>query len=66
MVLNSDATTAYVTLTPNNAILVLDLVAEAVTSIWPLGWKTWLNSSKVDFSSTDGTNLRNWNNIKSW
>lgn len=50
---SKDEKTAYICLQENNAIAVLDLETENITSIHGLGFKDWKNS-KLDASDRDG------------
>ncbi len=62
-----DSRTAWVTLQRNNAFAVVDLVAERVTDILPLGFKNnALPGKGLDASDQDGRiRIRNWR-LRSW
>ena len=53
---SADSTTAWVSLQENNAIARLDLVAEAITDIFPLGFKDHgVEGNEMDASDKDDT-----------
>ena len=62
-----DSRTAWVTLERNNALAVVDLVAERVTDILPLGFKNnALPGRGLDASDSDGRiAIRTWH-LRSW
>ncbi len=63
---NSDSTTAYVSLQENNAIGVIDIATATVKHIYPLGFKDWSATGQwsgngFDASDKDGgINIRHW------
>ena len=57
----ADGSKAYVTLQENNAIAVIDLVADAVEKIIGLGFKDHsIPGNELDASQKDGVNIKNW------
>lgn len=58
----ADSSTAYVSLQENNAIAVIDIESATVTSVLPLGTKTWLTAGNgFDASDEDDAiNIQNW------
>ena len=62
-----DSRTAWVTLERNNAIAIVDLVAERVTDILPLGLKNnALPGKGLDASDIDGRiRIKDWR-LRSW
>ena len=62
-----DSRTAWVTLERNNALAVVDLVAERVTDILPLGFKNnALPGNGLDASDLDGrAQIKTWH-LRSW
>lgn len=59
---SDDNTRAWVTLQENNAVAVLDIEAETVLDILPLGFKDHgIIGNELDASNSDGgINIRNW------
>ena len=58
--ISSDSTTAYVALQENNAVAVIDLVAGAVDTLLPLGFKDWSGLLMDASNRDDGANLASW------
>ncbi len=57
-----DSSTAFVSLQENNAIARVDIASATVTSIFPLGTKTYnVTGNEIDASNRDGgINIRTW------
>lgn len=64
--LDQDGAFAYVSLQEANSIAVIDLKAEAIKEVWPLGWKDWSNTSLDASDKGDSINMRTWPNLYSW
>ncbi|XP_011675784.2 mesenchyme-specific cell surface glycoprotein isoform X2 [Strongylocentrotus purpuratus] len=62
---NYDDTKAFVGLQENNAIAIVDLLADEIEDIYPLGEKSWLNLD-LDASDKDGGIMFRRNNISSF
>ncbi|XP_063965804.1 mesenchyme-specific cell surface glycoprotein-like [Lytechinus pictus] len=62
---NHDDTKAFVALQENNAIAVVDLVADEIEDIYPLGEKNWIDFD-LDASDKDDAIMFRRNNISSF
>jgi YVTN family beta-propeller protein len=57
-----DNATAYVVCQENNTVAVVDLTANSITALIPLGFKDWsTGNNRMDASNrSSGINIRNW------
>ena len=59
---SKDGSTAYVSIQENNAVAIIDMEAEVITAVVPLGYKDFsLEENAIDASNEDGgINIQTW------